>query len=52
MENEDFTCFSANSSCDIGLTGIDNGLVDEMSGETITFTQGLFDNSYKFSRLY
>jgi hypothetical protein len=52
MEDEDFTCFSANSSCDIGLTGIDNGLVDSMSGETITFTQGLFDDSYKFNRMY
>ena len=52
MDGEDFTCFSANSSCDIGLTGIDNGLVDKMSGETITFTQGLFDDSYKFTRLY
>ena len=52
MEGEDFTCFSANSSCDIGLTGIDNGLVDKMTGETITFTQGLFDDSLKFNRFY
>ena len=34
------TCFSASSSCDIGLTGIDNGLVQSMSGEEIFFTNG------------
>jgi hypothetical protein len=52
MDNEDFSCYSASSSCDIGLTGIDNGLVDKMTGETIYFTQGLFENSVKFDRYY
>ena len=37
--------------CDIGLTGIDNGLVMNMSGETIEITTGLYTNdSDKFSR--
>jgi hypothetical protein len=52
MDNEDFSCYSASSSCDIGLTGIDNGLVNKMTGETIYFTQGLFENSVKFNRDY
>jgi hypothetical protein len=50
--NEDLSCFTASSSCDIGLTGTDNGLVPNMSGETINFTNGLFDGSLKFNRLY
>lgn len=37
--------------CDIGLTGIDNGLVRNMSGETIEITTGLYTNlTDKFSR--
>jgi hypothetical protein len=51
-ENEDFSCFTSNESCDIGLTGIDNGLVDKMSGETIYFTNGLFEDSVKFNRMF
>jgi hypothetical protein len=46
------TCFSASSSCDIGLTGIDNGLVQSMSGEEIFFTNGIFEDSVKFDRMY
>ena len=45
-------CFSANTTCDIGLTGIDNGLVNQIEGETITFTNGLFSDYLKFSREY
>lgn len=51
-KNEDLTCFTAQTSCDIGLTGIDNGLVDQMTGQTITFTKGLFTDYLKFNRLY
>jgi hypothetical protein len=47
----DLTCFSSQTSCDIGLTGVDNGLVRTMTGQTITFTNGLLPNSQKFSRL-
>ena len=37
--------------CDVGLTGIDNGLVQKMSGETIEITTGLYSGATdKFSR--
>jgi hypothetical protein len=37
--------------CDVGLTGIDNGLVKKMSGETIQINTGLYlTQSDKFSR--
>jgi hypothetical protein len=37
--------------CDVGLTGIDNGLVKRMSGETIQINTGLYTTqSDKFSR--
>lgn len=49
--NQDLTCFSAQTTCDIGLTGIDNGLVSEMTGQTISFTQGLLPDINKFDRL-
>jgi hypothetical protein len=47
----DLNCFSAETLCDIGLTGIDNGLVTKMTGETLTYTQGLLPDSLKFDRL-
>lgn len=50
--NDDFCCFSASSSCDIGFTGIDNGLVDSISGQTIYFTNGIFEDAVKFNRKY
>jgi hypothetical protein len=39
--NDDLFCYSAETLCDIGLTGTDNGLYDQMSGQTLTFTMGL-----------
>jgi hypothetical protein len=51
-EEKDLTCFSSSTSCDIGLTGIDNGLVDQMTGQTIYFTNGLYSDYLKFSRMY
>ena len=45
-------CYSAETSCDIGLTGIDNGLVQKIKGDSIVFTNGLFSDSLKFNRLY
>jgi hypothetical protein len=51
-DNEDLSCYSGSTSCDIGLTGTDNGLVDSLTGQTITFTKGLFEDSFKFNRLY
>lgn len=49
--NEDLTCFTSSTICDIGLTGVDNGLVNAMTGESITITKGLLDNSLKFDRM-
>ena len=44
-------CAVTTELCDVGLTGIDNGLVKKMSGETIEITTGLYTNlSDKFSR--
>jgi hypothetical protein len=57
--NEDLFCKTATTVCDIGLTGIDNGLYNKMTGETLTFTMGLnefetfnphyFDRRFKMS---
>ena len=44
-------CPIVTNLCDVGLTGIDNGLVQNMSGETIQITTGLYTNlTDKFSR--
>ena len=48
----DLSCFTAKTLCDIGLTGIDNGLVTGMTGQTITLTNGLFSDTDKFNRYY
>jgi hypothetical protein len=50
--NENLGCFSASSSCDIGFTGIDNGLVSQIGNQTIYFTNGLFSDGLKFNRLF
>lgn len=51
-ENLQLDCFEVEQACDIGLTGIDNGLVSVMTGQTITFTNGLFSDFLKFQRMY
>ena len=51
-DNLDLTCFSDQSACDIGLVGMDNGLVTSLVGQTITFTNGLFNQTEKFQRTY
>jgi hypothetical protein len=44
-------CPKVTDLCDVGLTGIDNGLVKKMSGETIQITTGLYtNNTDKYSR--
>jgi uncharacterized protein YlzI (FlbEa/FlbD family) len=44
-------CPKVTELCDVGLTGIDNGLVKKMSGETIQITTGLYtNNADKYSR--
>jgi hypothetical protein len=51
-KNEVLSCQLSGSSCDIGLTGIDNGLVTGMSAQTIVFTDGLLPSNLEFNRLY
>ena len=51
-DNINLDCLSAGTVCDIGLTGIDNGLVNKMTGETLYFTEGLFEDSVKFDRMH
>lgn len=38
--NDDLSCFEEVTLCDVGLTSIDVGINDLMSGETMTFTMG------------
>ncbi len=45
-------CFSSTTLCDVGLTGIDNGLVSSMTGESITVTNGFFNDNLKFDRYH
>jgi hypothetical protein len=46
------TCYSAfTGACDVGLTGIDNGLVTGMTGNTLYYSMGIRDD-YKFNPLY
>lgn len=48
--NDNLDMFTASTLCDIGLTGIDNGLVNQITGQTISYTMGLLDDSNKFNR--
>ena len=43
-------CYSSKTICDIGLTGTDNGLVTGMTGQSITYTNGLLPANEKFDR--
>lgn len=47
-----FDCFTAGTTCDVGLTGVDNGLTSQIKGNILEFTNGLFSDSVKFNRLY
>ena len=46
----DPNCITAQTLCDIGLTGTDNGLVTGMTGQSITITNGLLTGTSKFDR--
>jgi len=48
--NDNLYLITAQTLCDIGLVGIDNGLVPEMTGMTISYTNGLTDSSLAFDR--
>ncbi len=50
-KNLNLSCEISGSSCDIGFTGTDNGLVNTITGQTIVYTEGLLPNSLKFERL-
>ena len=50
--NENLSCFTGDSLCDIGLVGTDNGLVPKMSGETMYFSMGLYTGSTKWDRYH
>ncbi len=47
----DADCYTLSGICDVGLTGIDNGLTDRMTGETLYHTNGFLDSIDKFDRL-
>ena len=49
---KEVNCYSSSTLCDIGLTGIDNGLVTAMTNQNLYFTQGLYNDQYKFNRMY
>jgi len=51
-KKENFCFLTASTTCDIGLTGIDNGLTNKMYGADLNFTNGLFNDTVKFDRLY
>ena len=51
INNDDLNCMTSTTVCDIGLTGIDNGLVNSITGESITFTNGVLSDEVMFNRL-
>ncbi len=48
--NENLYLITAQTLCDIGLVGTDNGLVPEMTGITISYTNGITSSSLAFDR--
>jgi hypothetical protein len=50
--NDNISCYTASTLCDIGLTGIDNGLTTQISGETLYYTMGLFTGTSKWDRYH
>jgi hypothetical protein len=46
----DPNCITAQTLCDIGLTGTDNGLVTGMTGQSITITNGILTGTSRFDR--
>lgn len=51
INNDDLNCMTSTTVCDIGLTGIDNGLVNSITGKSITFTKGVLSDEVMFNRL-
>jgi len=50
--NDNLDCLTASTLCDIGLTGIDNGLTTQISGETLYYTMGLYAGDTKWDRYH
>jgi hypothetical protein len=50
--NDNLDCYTSSTLCDIGLTGIDNGLTTQISGETLHYTMGLFTGTSKWNRFH
>jgi hypothetical protein len=48
--NDNLDMFTASTLCDVGLTSTDNGLVTQMTGQSISFTMGLLTGTSKFDR--
>ena len=50
--NDNLNCYTSSTLCDIGLTGIDNGLTTQISGKTLYYTMGLFTGNSKWDRFH
>lgn len=51
-KNLDYSCYTAYTGiCDVGLVGIDNGLFNKLTGETLYYIKGI-DDTYKFNPHY
>lgn len=51
-KNLDYSCYTSYTGiCDAGLTGTDNGLFTELTGQTLYYIKGI-NNSYKFDPHY
>ena len=51
-KNLDFSCYTSYTGiCDVGLVATDNGLYNEMSGQTLYYIKGI-DDTYKFNPHY
>jgi YVTN family beta-propeller protein len=50
--NDNLNCYTSSTLCDIGLTGVDNGLTTQISGETLYYTMGLYTGDTKWDRYH
>ena len=50
--NDNLNCYTSSTLCDIGLTGVDNGLTTQISGETLNYTMGLYTGNTKWDRYH
>jgi len=50
--NDNLNCYTSSTLCDIGLTGVDNGLTTQISGETLYYTMGVYTGDTKWDRYH